>query len=290
MMKMMTCKVLAVALGAAMVSPIAMAQSGDVENPAEGPRKVQEVPRAPMPPPVTPQMPVAQDPAAAAATDQQTQERPMTSTAATPPPHAQSLSQGDQWTALDTDRDNRISAAEGSADGTFNTHFTMMDTDGDGYISMEEHREHVRQMAASDQGMKHSEHGAQADNRSVPPGHSQAAEHAAPHSAAAQRTLWSELDTDRDGRISSVESSMDPQLGASFRGLDADSDGFLTAAEYRDGTQEDRTRYSGDADIDEEPNTGDEMRSRKESDARGELGDEGAKPVEDNRDGGGDGG
>ncbi|MDQ3288281.1 MAG: EF-hand domain-containing protein [Pseudomonadota bacterium] len=272
-MKTIQCNVLAVALTAALASPFTMAQS-NVENPAEGPRKVQDVPRAPMSPPVTPQMPVAED-AATAATDRRSDERPMTSTASTPP--------RDQWTSMDTDGDGRISEEEARAGVTFDTHFSMMDTNGDGFISMEEHREHVRQMA-SDQGMERSgQEARQAGNRDVPPAHSQAAEHAAPHSAAAQQTLWSELDTDEDGRISSVESSMDPQLRQDFTQLDIDSDGFLSSAEYRDGMQEDRVRYSGDTNIDEEPEAGNDARGREDSGLRDEAG----TPVEDDRDGGG---
>ncbi|MBA2238088.1 MAG: hypothetical protein H0W24_05220 [Lysobacter sp.] len=101
--------------------------------------------------------------------------------------------------------------------------------------------------------------------------------------------LWSQLDTDNDGRISSVESSMHPQLGEHFSQLDADGDGFLTVVEFRGGAKQDPASFSGDADIDQEAASDNKQRSRDESsaasDARGQsTGEE--EEEEDDRDGG----
>ena len=66
---------------------------------------------------------------------------------------------------------------------------------------------------------------------------SQGSEHAAEHSSIAQRDLWTRLDTDADGRISTTEGALDAGFTASFSTYDADGDGFVTDAEYRAGAK-----------------------------------------------------
>jgi hypothetical protein len=71
----------------------------------------------------------------------------------------------------------------------------------------------------------------QMDQSTPPP--SQAAESAASHSSIVQRDLWTRLDTNGDGKISSAEGAVDTDFNAEFGTLDADQDGFVTDIEYR---------------------------------------------------------
>lgn len=276
-MKIISCNVLAAALATALLSPAAIAQSG---NSATTAQQVQEVPRAPLPPPVTPRLPVSEDPRTppAGSGDVQLDEAPMTSTRPAPPPHAQSHTRAadqsaialqNQWTTLDTDRDGRISADEAAANATIKSDFATIDIDDDGFISTDEHRAHVRQMAGRDDKPA-----------------SQGAEQAAPHSAVVQRELWSELDTDGDGRISSVESSLDAQFGARFRSIDADGDGYVDSGEYRTYSQQEQMSFTGDADFDEEPMPEEGADEGPDVDPEAGSIDDEDEPVDDGRDGG----
>ena len=65
------------------------------------------------------------------------------------------------------------------------------------------------------------------------PPQSQGAEHAASHSSIVQRDLWTRLDTNGDGKISTAEGAVDTEFNAGFGTLDADKDGFVTDTEYR---------------------------------------------------------
>ena len=251
---------LAAALATALLSPLAWAQSGNAAGNAAA--QAQQVPRPASPPPVTPRLPVDAADQVETATDQQRLEEPMTSN---PPPHAQAseraadpsaVAQRDVWTQLDVDGDGRISAAEAAASADLNTHFSMMDSDGDGFLSADEYRLHQR-MAQRDSVPP------------PPPAQSQGAAHAAPHSSVVQREAWAQLDTDGDGRISSVEASMDPTFSAHMSAMDADGDGFVTDVEYRAFARtalksgDDTYRSSGDADIEEEAGTTGEQRTRE---------------------------
>lgn len=235
-----TCNLLAAALATALLSPLALAQSGNANDAAQ---QAQQVPSPPMSPEVTPQLPVATDQA-----DPQRAEDPMTSDVL--PPQSQAgtqaappsdVAQRTVWAELDADADGKISAAEANADAEFNTHFAMMDSDADGFVSDAEYGAHARSMQGS---------GRMADTPPPPPVQSQGAQNAASGSAVVQREQWAELDTDGDGRISSVEASLDPEFSSRFRTADVDSDGFVTDTEFRMSSE--NVQQSGDADIDEE--------------------------------------
>lgn len=51
---------------------------------------------------------------------------------------------GDDFDALDTDHDGRISRAEAGASAEFSGRFKILDTDGDGYVSNAEYRAGLR--------------------------------------------------------------------------------------------------------------------------------------------------
>lgn len=255
-----TRNMLAAALATALLSPLAWAQSGNAAGNAAA--QAQQVPRPASPPPVTPRLPVDAADQVETATDQQRLEEPMVSS---PPPHAQAseraadssaVAQRDVWTELDVDGDGRISVTEAAANADLNTHFSMMDSDGDGFLSGDEYRAHQRVVQGDDMPPP-------------PPAQSQGAAHAATHSSVVQREAWARLDTDGDGRISSVEASMDPTFSAQMSGMDADGDGFVTDVEYRAFAQtaprsgDDTYRTSGDANIDEEAGMTEEERMQE---------------------------
>lgn len=89
------------------------------------------------------------------------------------------------------------------------------------------------------------------------PPQSQGAEHAAEHSSVVQRDLWTRLDTDGDGRISSSEGAADTAFQSDFTTFDADRDGFVTDTEYRSGARSagDEVRTMGDAEAAAEHST-----------------------------------
>jgi len=83
------------------------------------------------------------------------------------------------------------------------------------------------------------------------PPQSQGADHAAAHSSVVQRGLWTRLDTDGDGRISTTEGAADADFNTDFAMMDSDHNGFVTDTEYRTSAQAElvdaNRRTSGDA-------------------------------------------
>ena len=73
----------------------------------------------------------------------------------------------------------------------------------------------------------------QLDTPMTPPVRGQGAVHAAAHSAVVTRDVFSRLDTDGDGRISTAEAALDAGFNTMVSAMDADGDGFVTEAEYR---------------------------------------------------------
>lgn len=228
--------VLALALGTVLVAPLASAQSDTGRANANARAGLQQTvePDQALPPPVNPDelMDRRVDPRVPAAD---------VVGAAPPPPPVQArgaaqaaghadVVQRDVWTRLDADGDGRISVEEGAVDADFDTDFEAMDADGDGFVSDAEFRAQAR-----------AEHRAETGG-----------DRAAFHSAASQRSLWTELDADGDGRISLDEGSVDADFGANFEMMDGDDDGFVTDAEFRANARldADGTDEADDRDVD----------------------------------------
>jgi Ca2+-binding EF-hand superfamily protein len=201
---------LAIALAAVLLSPAAWAQS-DGKGPPDMPRV------APTPPAPVPNSP------------EQTMRdihKPVTTTTeqadtTLPPPsppqsqgaeHAASHSsvvQRDLWTRLDVDGDGRISASEGEAEASFNTDFSAMDTDEDGFVTETEYRS----AAKTDTGTG----GADSSSRS----------------SGGMGDAIRRLDANADGSISLSEGDADAAIKSNFSSIDANSDGMVSRAEYQ---------------------------------------------------------
>lgn len=212
---------LAMALGAALFAPTAMAQKvkTDVADKATAQT-------------TKPMLPTQAKDRATDAVDSATQKKdqvadtadqadqPMTKTEATKPmpptaqgaqhaaPHSDVV-QRDLWARLDTDGDGKISATEADADTTFDADFASIDSDGDGFASDTEYRTFAKANLA------------------------QGAADAAGHSAVVTRSTWARLDVDGDGKISATEADVDTSFDGAFSAMDSDGDGFVTDAEYR---------------------------------------------------------
>ena len=200
------------AIAAVLLAPSVYAQ----DSHAQGHAATQA--QAPMTPPALP--PTAND------TAQDTMDKPVrndsdrTDTPMTPPVTAQgaanaqahsSVVQRDTWAKLDNDHDGRISAAEADVDSAFDTTFGDMDVDNDGFVSDSEYRTFAK---------------ANMDN-------ARGGEHAADHSAVVTRDVFSRLDTDGDGRISTTEAALDADFNGTLSAMDANNDGFVSQDEYR---------------------------------------------------------
>ena len=143
-----------------------------------------------------------------------------TDTPMTPPITAQgaanaqahsAVAQRDTWAKLDTDHDGRISGTEADVDGAFDATFGDMDDDNDGFVSDSEYRAFAKANMDTSQGV----------------------EHAAGHSAVVTSDVFSRLDTDGDGRISTTEAALDADFNSTLSAIDANNDGFVSQDEYR---------------------------------------------------------
>lgn len=88
------------------------------------------------------------------------------------------------------------------------------------------------------------------------PQQSQGAEHAAKHSSVVQRDVWTRLDADGDGKISTTEGAADADFNTDFAVMDADRDGFVTDTEYRTAAKAAMEPGSTSADASEHMSAG----------------------------------
>jgi hypothetical protein len=116
---------------------------------------------------------------------------------------------GNWWKDADTDGDGKLSLAEANANAGLSSRFATIDSDKDGFVTTEEYRTFYTANA------------------------SQGEQNAAAHSAVVTRDVWVKLDADADSRISQAEAAGNADLSGSFTAMDSNSDGFVTQAEYQ---------------------------------------------------------
>ena len=117
--------------------------------------------------------------------------------------------QGNWWTEADTNEDGKISTAEATANVGLSSRFGIIDTNKDGFVTMDEYRSFYTNTA------------------------SQGEQHATAHSAVVTRDVWARLDLNADGKLSASELSADVKLNGSFAAMDSNNDGFVSQDEYR---------------------------------------------------------
>jgi Ca2+-binding EF-hand superfamily protein len=115
---------------------------------------------------------------------------------------------GNWWADADADGDGKLSTTEAAANAGLNSRFTTIDGDKDGFVTQDEYRTFFTANA------------------------SQGAANAAPHSAVVSRELWTQLDADTDSKLSLAEVAANAELTTSFASIDANADGFVTQDEY----------------------------------------------------------
>jgi Ca2+-binding EF-hand superfamily protein len=201
---------LAIALATVLLSPAAWAQK-DGKGPPDMPR-VEPAPPAPVPNSPEQTMRDIHKPATTT-TDQAETTLPPPS-----PPKSQggehaaahsSVVQRDLWTRLDTNGDGKISTSEGEADAAFNTDFSTMDTDDDGFVSDAEYRT----VAKDDVRAGGADYSSNSSGR--------------------MGDVMHRLDANADGSISLSEGEADATIKSNFSSIDSNSDGMVSRAEYQ---------------------------------------------------------
>jgi hypothetical protein len=191
-------KLLAVALAAAFTAPIAFA------DPPATSKASTKASAATM---KTPTASGATDAVSARATTREAGKAAAAATDTTvknPPP-----GKGNWFADADADGDGKLSATEAAANTAVNSRFSSIDGDADGYITTDEYREFYTSEK------------------------SQGEVHAQAHSAVVTRDVWTKLDTNDDGKLSSSEVTGNTTISGSFSAMDSNGDGFVTQAEYR---------------------------------------------------------
>ena len=201
---------LAIALAAVLLSPAAWAQN-DGKGPPDMPR-IAPTPPAPVPNSPEQTMRDIHKPATTTAEQAETTLPPPSPPQSQGAEHAASHSsvvQRDLWTRLDADGDGRISASEGEAEASFNTDFSAMDTDEDGFVTETEYRSAAK--ADTETG------GADSSSRS----------------SGGMGDAMRRLDANADGSISLGEGDADATIKSNFSSIDVNSDGMVSRAEYQ---------------------------------------------------------
>ena len=117
---------------------------------------------------------------------------------------------GKNWfNDLDADNDGQLSVTEAAGNAGMKDSFVTIDANADGYVTLEEYRKFYTSTK------------------------SQGEVHAQAHSAVVTRDVWTKLDADSDGKLSSSEVSADTTISGAFSAMDSNGDGFVTQAEYR---------------------------------------------------------
>lgn len=190
---------IAIALGLALASPLAIAQSTNAT--AKG--------NSSKPTPAAQASTTATDAVSARTTARESRASTAASTSTNMSDEAKSPpGKGNWWQDADTDGDGKISTAESAANAGLQSRFSTIDANHDGYVTNEEYRKFYTSTA------------------------SQGETHATAHSAVVTRDLWSKLDVNADGKISVTESAANAGVSASFAVMDSNGDGLVTQAEY----------------------------------------------------------
>lgn len=116
---------------------------------------------------------------------------------------------GNWWADADINGDGKISTAEATANAGLSSRFGIVDTNKDGFVTMDEYRSFYTSTA------------------------SQGEQHAADNSAVVTRDIWGRLDLNADGRLSAGELAADAKFSGSFAAMDSNNDGFVSQDEYR---------------------------------------------------------
>jgi Ca2+-binding EF-hand superfamily protein len=117
--------------------------------------------------------------------------------------------QGNWWTEADSNGDGKISTEEATANAGLSSRFGIVDTNKDGFVTMDEYRAFYTSTA------------------------SQGEQHAADNSAVVTRDIWGRLDLNADGKLSAGELAADAKFSGSFAVMDSNKDGYVSQDEYR---------------------------------------------------------
>lgn len=218
-MQVLNRNLIALALGAVLLSPAALAQSGQGGQSAAA--TGQPAPPAQSNPPasdaVSEKTTAKESGQMTATTDSSTDTvenagsaTMSSSTKATQEAMGASTNpgKGNWWQEADTDGDGKLSTTEANANAGLSSRFSTIDADKDGFVTTEEYRTFYTANA------------------------SQGAENASSQSAVVSRDTWVKLDADADSRISLAEASANPDLTAKFSNMDSNRDGFVSQEEY----------------------------------------------------------
>jgi Ca2+-binding EF-hand superfamily protein len=224
-----TRSLIAIAIGVALAVPaMAQAGNGNAGAPVAAAAQAQVQTQAPVPNPIPTASPelghgrsaqgATDNITSGAVQDAQAMQEEKTDAPMTAPVQSQgaehaaansSVVQRDLWDRLDADHDGMVSATEASVDAGFDGGFARMDVDGNGTVSQDEYGTYAK--AALNTGGQNASAGSQASTR----------------------LTWNNVDTDKDGKLSTKEVQGYSNLKANFTAIDGNGDGFVTQDEYR---------------------------------------------------------